>query len=183
MKSLGGVKRRRPKVIHVFRSPLDPRRGRVRAGSTEWPCALGRSGLVRAKREGDGGTPVGRLRVLQAFYRADRLRRPRIDVPVRAIGARDGWCDDPGSRAYNRPVRLPFAGSHERLRRDDHLYDLVLDLSWNRGPIRRGAGSAIFLHVAGPGFSPTEGCVAVARHRIVALAGLIGRDTIIDIRG
>ena len=173
------MKRRSVQVVRVFRSGLDRSRGRLRAGALELPCALGWAGPVRAKREGDGGTPLGPLRALQAFYRADRMPRPRLLLRARPLAPRDGWCDDPGSRAYNRPVRLPFAGSHERMWRDDPLYDLVLDLSWNRRPARRGRGSAIFLHAARPGFTPTEGCVAVSRDRLVRLAERIGPRTVI----
>lgn len=147
------------------------------------PCALGEAGPVHRKREGDRGTPVGRMRVLGAFYRADRMPRPRALLPIRAIRTDDGWCDDPRSPRYNRPVRLPQSSSHERMWRDDPLYDLVLDLGWNRGPVIKGRGSAIFLHVARPGFRPTEGCVAVSRAQIRRLAERVGPRTIIEIGG
>ena len=167
----------------MFRSPLDRRRGRLRAGALDWPCALGWAGPVRRKREGDGGTPIARLRALQAFYRADRLRRPPTLLPVRSLRRDDGWCDDPAARRYNHPVRLPQTASHEGMWRDDALYDLVLDLSWNRSPAIRGRGSAIFLHSARPGFTPTEGCIAVDRSRIAWLVERIGPGTVIVVSG
>jgi L,D-peptidoglycan transpeptidase YkuD (ErfK/YbiS/YcfS/YnhG family) len=170
-------------LIRVFRSPLDPRRGCLVAGPLVIPCALGRAGTRRRKREGDGATPVGRFRVLQAFYRADRGPRPRTALPVRAIRPADGWCDDPLDRRYNRPVGLPCGSSHEAMWRDDHLYDLVLDIAWNRGPIVPGRGSAIFLHLAKPGFEPTAGCVAVDRRVIRRLVERIGPRTRIEIVG
>lgn len=181
MKSLAGVKRRTVKVIRVFRSGLDGRRGRVRAGNLDLPCALGAAGIVRAKREGDGGTPAGRLRPLGAYFRSDRMSRPRLAIGLVALSPLSGWCDDPASRQYNRPVRLPFIPSHERLWREDALYDLVVDLSWNRRPAVSGRGSAIFLHAARPGFAPTEGCVAVARDRIARLVERIGPRTLVAI--
>ena len=141
------------------------------------PCALGRSGVTRSKREGDGATPLGRFRLLGGFYRPDGGPRPRVLLPLRPIRRSDGWCDAPGHRLYNRPVRLPFPASHERLWRDDHLYDVVLDIAWNRGPIRPGRGSAIFLPLAKPGFKPTEGCVAVPPGRVRALLVRIGPGT------
>src|SRR5918993_4858782 len=91
-------------IVRVYRSPLDPRRGRVVAGPFAMPCALGRTGVTHDKREGDGGTPAGRHRALQAFFRPDRAKRPRTMLPLRPIGPRDGWCDDPGDRRYNEPV-------------------------------------------------------------------------------
>lgn len=177
------MKRRSLDIIRVFRAPGDKRRGHLRAGPLTLPCALGAGGPVRRKREGDGGTPVAAMRVLAILYRPDRGPRPRAQVPVRPIGTRDGWCDDPRSARYNRPVRLPFGASHERMWRDDHLYDIVFDLGWNRGPIRRGRGSAIFLHAARAGFLPTEGCIAVRRDRLRQLAGLVGTSTRIVVAG
>jgi L,D-peptidoglycan transpeptidase YkuD (ErfK/YbiS/YcfS/YnhG family) len=170
-------------LIRVYPSPLNPSRGRLVAGSLTLPCALGRSGPTRAKREGDGATPVGRFRLGQAFYRADRRPRPRTGVALRRLRAQDGWCDDPTDRRYNRPVALPCAARHEALWREDGLYDLVVDIGWNRGPIRRGRGSAIFLHLARPGLAPTEGCIAVEARAAARLLARIGPGTQIAILG
>ncbi len=170
-------------AIRVYRSPLDHRRGRLVAGTIVLPCALGRSGTTHAKREGDGASPVGRFRLIQAFYRADHGPRPRTGLPLRAVRRHDGWCDDPGDRRYNRLVPLPCPASHEVLWRDDRLYDVVLDIAWNRGPITRGRGSAIFLHLARPGFEPTAGCVAVEPRMIRRLLERIGPRTRIEIVG
>jgi L,D-peptidoglycan transpeptidase YkuD (ErfK/YbiS/YcfS/YnhG family) len=170
-------------LIRVFRSPLDARRGRLVAGSLVLPCALGRAGVTRRKREGDGASPVGRFGILQGYYRADRVPRPRTALPLRALRPDDGWCDDPADRCYNRPVRLPWPTSHEALWRADDLYDIVLDLSWNRGPIRPGRGSAIFLHLAKPGYEPTAGCIAVDARMARRLLERIGPRTRIEIAG
>ncbi len=163
--------------IVVRKAPGDARRGILVAGSFVLPCALGRGGIVRGKREGDGGTPAGTHRLLGGFYRADRLGRPAGTLPFRAIRPGDGWCDDPRSPAYNRPVRLPSRFGHEVMWRNDGLYDCVIDIAWNRGPIARGRGSAIFLHLARDGLKPTEGCVAVPRARLAHLLPRIGRRT------
>lgn len=125
-------------------------------------CAIGRSGLAVNKREGDGTTPVGDFPVREVFYRADRVAKPKTKLPCRALLSTDGWCDDPADPRYNCPVTLPYAASHENMMRDDGLYDLVVVLGYNDDPVTAGLGSAIFLHVAAPGYSPTEGCVALA---------------------
>ena len=177
------MKRTRLSAIRVYPSPLDRRRGHLVAGNLVLPCALGRSGPTRSKREGDGASPVGRFRLLQAIYRADRIPRIRTGLRLRAIRPRDGWCDDSRDRRYNRPVPLPCAASHENLWREDALYDVVVDIGWNRGPIRAGRGSAIFLHVAGPGFAPTAGCVAVERRSLQRLLERIGPGTRLAIMG
>ena len=183
MKSLAPVKRSSLDVIRVFRSPGARHRGRLVAGPVSLPCALGSAGIVRRKREGDGGTPAAGMAVLGIRYRPDRGPRPLSGVPVSPIRPCDGWCDDPRSPRYNQPVRLPFGPSHERMWRDDRLYDIVFDLAWNRGPIRRGRGSAIFLHAARPGFAPTEGCIAIRHGMLRRLASRIGRRTRIVVHG
>lgn len=147
--------------IVVVRSVRDRRQGFLIAGSAIFPCALGRSGIVVAKREGDGGTPRARLPLRRVFYRADRLRRPSSLLPVRAITSRDAWCDDQNDRRYNRLIDRPPGEAEERLARADNLYDVIVELGWNDAPVQRGRGSAIFWHLARPGFTPTAGCVAV----------------------
>ena len=127
------------------------------------PCAIGRGGIRVDKREGDGATPVGAWRVEFGYYRADRMARPRTPIPLIASGHRAGWSDDPADgRRYNGPVSLPHSSSHERVRRGDTLYDLVLVLDHNRHPSVPGEGSAIFMHCWRAPRFPTAGCVAFA---------------------
>ena len=136
--------------------------GRARWGARQMRCALGKNGIRAAKREGDGATPVGAFVMRRVLYRADRGAAPTTRLPVKAIAADDGWCDDPADGAYNRPVKLPYRARAEKLWRDDRLYDLIVVLGHNDDPPVAGAGSAIFLHVAAPDYAPTEGCVALA---------------------
>ncbi len=138
----------------------------VRFGDWAFPGAVGRQGIRSVKREGDGCTPRGSFPIRRVWWRPDRLARPRTALPLRPIGPTDLWCDAPGHRRYNRPVRAPFAASHETLTRDDHLYDIVVELGYNDHPAITGRGSAIFLHAARPGLLPTEGCLALD-HRIL----------------
>ena len=147
--------------LRLFVSPRNPSRGWLRCGPVLAPAALGERGLTRFPREGDRATPAGVFRLLEVRYRPDRVRRPRTLLPVRPIRPRDGWCDTPGHRLYNLPVRHPVPFSAERLWRDDHLYDILVVLDFNIRPRTQGRGSAIFLHVARADLSPTLGCVAV----------------------
>lgn len=165
-------------LIEVLAEPRRPRRGVLRYGSLLVPCALGRAGVRADKREGDGATPLGTFTLRRLWYRADRLEMPATGgLVTRAITPEDGWCDDPASADYNRPVVLPHPARHERLWRDDALYDLVVELGYNDGPIVPGAGSAIFLHVARPDYGPTEGCVAIACVDLLRLLATVGADT------
>jgi len=140
-------------------------------------CALGRSGIAAAKQEGDGATPVGRFRLRGALYRRDRIEAPECALPMRPIEPTDGWSDDSDDPEYNRRVRLPHKYRHERLWRDDRLYDLVVPLGYNDDPAVPGLGSAIFLHVAAPDFSPTEGCIALAAADLRGVLAQCGPDT------
>ena len=136
--------------------------GWLSTGGWRYPCALGRAGIVRAKREGDGATPAGRWPLREVLYRSDRVARPATGLPLSRIAPADGWCDDPDHADYNRRVRLPHAARCEHLWREDALYDLICVIGYNDAPPLSGHGSAIFLHAAGPGYSPTAGCVALA---------------------
>ncbi len=152
-------------------------RGVLVAGSSVFPCALGRTGIRALKREGDGATPQGVYDLSQAFYRSDRCRRPRTGLPLRRLTPVDGWCDASDDRNYNRFVRHPYAASAEKMWRHDRLYDLVIVLDYNRCPRVRGRGSAIFVHVARPDFAPTEGCVALQPADLRRLLARLHRGT------
>jgi L,D-peptidoglycan transpeptidase YkuD (ErfK/YbiS/YcfS/YnhG family) len=131
-------------------------------GAGQKRAAIGPGGIAVKGGEGDGITPRGRFAVREIFYRADRLPAPRVALPLCAIAPDDGWCDAPTDPNYNRLVKLPYPASAETLWRDDHLYDLVAVLGYNDDPVMPGKGSAIFLHLAKPDYSVTQGCVALA---------------------
>jgi L,D-peptidoglycan transpeptidase YkuD (ErfK/YbiS/YcfS/YnhG family) len=139
-------------------------------------CAIGRGGRRADKHEGDGATPIGLLPLRRVLYRADRLAPPRCTLPVAPIAPADGWCDDPMHADYNKQIRLPHPARHEELWRVDAIYDVIGVLGWNDAPVVRGRGSAIFLHLARPGFSPTEGCIALEKRELlrVLAEGLTG---------
>ncbi len=143
--------------------------GRVTFGDRSYDASLGRAGVVKDKREGDGGTPAGIWPLRRVLYRADHLAAPETGLPVSPIGPHDGWCDDPADPAYNRPVTLPFPASHEAMWRDDHLYDVVVVVGHNDDPPVPGRGSAIFLHLKRHDGGSTAGCVALARADLLSL--------------
>ncbi len=150
---------------------------RARFGGREWRCAIGRGGARPDKREGDGVTPVGFWPIRRVLYRADRMATPETAWPLAEIGPRDGWCDDPADRRYNRPVALPCAARHEKLWREDGIYDVIVVLGHNDDPPVAGAGSAVFLHVARPDYAPTEGCIALALADLLSFLGAAAPDS------
>lgn len=167
--------------IRVKRAAGPPWRGLLTAGPLQVPCALGASGIRAGKREGDGATPRGRFPLVAGYWRPDRLARPRTALPMLPLHPDLGWCDDPTDRNYNRAVDLPYPARHERMWREDHLYDIVLVIGFNVAPVRPGAGSAIFLHLARPDFSATEGCVAVSREVMLRLLARVDAGTMMEI--
>ncbi len=164
-------------TIRVRAAAGNPRRGWLAAGGLTVPVALGRGGIRANKREGDGATPRGTFRPLRVWWRADRHPRPQTFLPVRAIRSEDAWCEDPSSRHYNRPIRLERNRHGDRLTREDRLYDFIVEIDHNTSPRVAGRGSAVFLHLARPDFSPTAGCVSMTRSAMLRLLERIGPQT------
>jgi L,D-peptidoglycan transpeptidase YkuD (ErfK/YbiS/YcfS/YnhG family) len=164
-------------AIRVSPAAGDPRRGWLTADAWTVPVALGRGGILANKREGDGGTPKGIFHPLRLWWRADRHPRPRTYLPVRPIRPGDGWCEDPNDRHYNLPIRLGHDRAGDRLTRDDHLYDFIVEIDHNRAPRVAGRGSAVFLHLARTNFSPTAGCVSMTKSAMLRLLRRMSRRT------
>lgn len=165
------------RFIRIGPRPGRPTQGWLIAGPLTMPVALGRSGILADKREGDGGTPRGRFRPLRLWWRADRLPRPRTLLPSRRIGPADAWCEVPGDRRYNRPFRRSANEPVDQLRRADRLYDLLIEIDHNTRPRVAGRGSAVFIHVARESFAPTAGCIALRSRDLKILLSRLGRKT------
>lgn len=148
-----------------------------------FPCAIGRGGILpaRRKREGDGATPDGVHRIVGMLYRPDRMTAP-ADWAL-PIGPTDLWSDDSADPDYNLMVRAPHRYSHERLRRADPLYDLVIITDWNWPHAEPGRGSAIFIHAWRRPRYPTAGCVAFDRADLRWIAARLTHQTRLIVRG
>ncbi len=172
----------RERITLTVRSlPGNRSRGLVNGGFSSLACALGTSGIVTLKSEGDGGTPAGCWRLLQVLYRADRVMKPATSLPVRRIARDDGWCDAPNDRNYNSAVRLPYPASAEEMWRGDSIYNIVVVLDHNTRPRMRGRGSAVFIHLAREGFTPTQGCIAFNERALRILLKQCGPGSTISI--
>jgi L,D-peptidoglycan transpeptidase YkuD (ErfK/YbiS/YcfS/YnhG family) len=163
--------------VTVHAAAGDPRRGWLTADDWTVPVALGRGGIRANKREGDGGTPRGTFYPLRLWWRADRHVRPKTFLSSRPIRFEDAWCEDPADRHYNQPVRLRDGQHGDRLTRDDHLYDFIVEIDHNTAPRIAGRGSAVFLHLARTNFSPTAGCVSMTRSAMLRLLRRMGPQT------
>ena len=165
------------RTLYVRRRPGFRSQGWLLAGGTPIRVAIGRSGILANKREGDGATPRGSFRLVRLWWRPDRAPRPRTLLPARRIGKHDGWSEDPADRRYNQPVDVPEGSKADRLWRDDQLYDFIVELDHNTRPRIAGRGSAVFIHVVRDEFKPTAGCVALQPARLQRLLARVGPRT------
>ena len=144
-------------------------------------CAIGKRGIGNKKREGDKITPIGKFKIKTILYRKDRIPHFKCKINKLSIKSEMGWCDDPKSKKYNKLIKIPFKGSAEKLYRKDNTYDIILVLNYNINPIRKGKGSAIFIHVARKSFKSTLGCIAVSKKNLKKIIKKINKSTIVNI--
>lgn len=170
-----------PQILHVRSVGPEPHHGELVFGKLTFPCALGKSGISRLKTEGDGVTPVGQFELLNVYSRPDRVRLDPINLPHDSLVQNAGWCDEPGHPCYNRPIMVPFDDSHEKMWREDRLYDVVVVMNYNMYPVVPGAGSAVFFHIARQGYPPTAGCVAIYPEHMQQLLAVIKPGAIMQI--
>jgi L,D-peptidoglycan transpeptidase YkuD (ErfK/YbiS/YcfS/YnhG family) len=92
-----------------------------------------------------------------------------------------GWCDDIRSpKKYNRLIKIDNKIKHEKLRREDSKYDLLIPISYNRKNPNVGLGSCIFIHLT-KDYKPTAGCIALKKNDFLIMLKLIKKNTKIKI--
>ncbi len=129
------------------------------------------------KREGDQRTPKGKFKFILLLYRKDRINYLHSKIKKKIIKKNMGWCDDPKSNNYNKLIKFPFSFSAEKLYLKKNIYDLILVLDFNRRPIKKGLGSAIFLHISDRNFKATKGCIAVKKGDFLKILKKITKKT------
>ena len=140
-------------------------------------CALGKRGISRKKKEGDGCTPKGAFKFKYLLYRKDKIFKIRSHLKKIVIKKNMGWCDDSSSNSYNKLIKFPFTHSAEKLYRKESIYDVILVIDYNLKPIVKDKGSAIFLHIAKKNYSSTKGCVAISKKDMKLLLTFINKKT------
>ena len=143
----------------------------------KFKCALGKAGVGKKKIEGDNITPKGTFEIVKIYYRSDRIKKIYSKIKLFKINKKMGWCNDPTSKKYNQLIKLPSKYTHEKLYRQDNVYDLVVVLNYNTTPIIKNKGSAIFIHVAKKNYKKTAGCVALKKKHLVKLIKNIKNKT------
>ena len=144
-------------------------------------CALGKNGIKKKIQEGDNITPKGIFKIIKIYYRPDKIKKIKTLIKKIKIRKNMGWCDDSKSRFYNQQIKLPTKSGHEKLYRNDNLYDLIVVLNYNIDPIIKNKGSAIFLHIAKKSYQKTKGCIALKREHLIEIISKIKKNTKIKI--
>jgi len=157
------------------------RLGFLTLNKKKYKCSFGKKGFTCKKREGDLKTPVGIFKILDCFYRADRIPKPRTKLKCKKIKKNMGWCDDSKSIDYNKLVTLPYEHSHEKLFRKDYCYDILITISYNTKHIKKNLGSAIFIHIAKRNYKKTKGCIALKKKDILELLKCTNKNNKIKI--
>ena len=156
--------------------------GSLKYKNLKFRCSLGKAGIKKKIREGDNITPKGTFKLLNVFYRADRIKKIKTKLNKIKIKKNFGWCDDSKSNFYNKLITLPFRGNYEKLYRTDNIYDLLIVLNYNTNPIIKNKGSAVFIHLAKKNFNKTAGCIALKKKDLLILLASIKKNTKISIR-
>jgi len=155
--------------------------GYLKYKNLRFKCALGKAGIGKKKIEGDNITPKGTFKIVDIYYRKDRIKKLSSKFKLIKIKKKMGWCNDPKSKKYNQIINIPYNNSYEKLYRKDNVYDLILVLDYNMNPITKNKGSAIFIHVAKKKFKKTAGCIALKKRELIKLISVISNHTKIRI--
>ena len=155
--------------------------GYLKYKNLKFRCSLGKGGVGKKEMEGDNITPIGSYKLVNFFFRKDRIDKINSKIKFKEIKKNMGWCDDPKSKKYNQLIKLPSKYRHEKFYRNDHVYDLILVLNFNMKPIIKDKGSAIFIHLARKNYSSTKGCIALSKSNLLQILSKISKNTKIKI--
>ena len=105
----------------------------------KFKCCIGKNGVSINKKEGDKKTPKGTFKIENLYYRKDRKEKPETSLRCIEIKKNMGWCDDVNSpKKYNKLFKIKKSIKHEKLKRKDHKYDLLIPIKYNfKKPIPR----------------------------------------------
>jgi len=147
----------------------------------QFRCCIGKKGLTKNKKEGDKKTPKGTFEIENLYYRRDRLGKPITSLKCIEIKKDMGWCDDIyAHKKYNKRIKIEKKFRHEKLKREDYKYDLLIPIKYNfKRPIS-GLGSCIFIHLT-KDYRPTAGCIALKKKDFLIMLKLINKDSKIKI--
>lgn len=138
---------------------------------------IGKNGLTSNKQEGDKKTPIGAFKLGVVFGMHSKIN---IDESLRYIPINKNlyWIDDTNSKFYNRLVDIEK--DEKDWKSGEHLidykkqYDYAIEILANPEN-EKGKGSAIFLHCSNK--SPTLGCIAIKKRKLIKILKHINKNT------
>jgi len=144
-------------------------------------CCVGKKGSTSNKKEGDKKTPKGTFEIENLYFRKDRIKKPLTLLKSIKIKKNMGWCDDISfPKKYNKLIKVDKKIRHEKLKRKDNKYDLLIPIKYNFNKPTTGKGSCIFIHLT-KNYQPTAGCIALKKKDFLIMLKLINKDSKIKI--
>ena len=144
-------------------------------------CCIGKKGSTSNKKEGDKKTPKGTFKIENLYFREDRIKKPLTLLKCIKIKKNMGWCDDISfPKKYNKLIKIEKKIRHEKLKRKDNKYDLLIPIKYNFNKPTTGKGSCIFIHLT-KNYQPTAGCIALKKKDFLIMLKLINKDSTIKI--
>ena len=134
-----------------------------------YAARVGRNGVRRNKREGDGSTPAGTFAIGRTMY--GNSASPGVSYPYVRLRCGDWSVEDSRSPAYNTFQRIgcghkpPFKVTTPDLSASPRAYAHFAVVDYNMHPVVRGRGSGIFLHVQIG--KATSGCISLHRPALI----------------
>lgn len=153
----------------------------LQIGQFKFRCCIGKRGLTKNKKEGDKKTPIGTFGIENLYYRKDRIKKPVTSLKYVEIKKDMGWCDDIYfPKKYNKKIKINKKIKHEKLKRKDHKYDLLIPIKYNFEKPVSSLGSCIFIHLT-KNYKPTAGCIALKENDFLIMLKLIKKNSKIKI--
>ena len=147
----------------------------------KFECCVGKKGLTWGKLEGDKKTPKGTFEIENLYFRRDRKEKPQTLLKCIEIKEDMGWCHDVRyPKKYNKLFKIKKNVRHEKLKRKDYKYDLLIPIKYNFKKPVVGKGSCIFIHLS-KNYKPTAGCVALKEKDFLIMLKLIKKSSKIKI--
>ena len=147
----------------------------------KFKCCIGKKGLTISKKEGDKKTPRGLFEIENLYYRKDRVHKPITSLKCVKIKNDMGWSEDIFfPKKYNKLIKVNKKYKHEKLKRKDTKYDLLVPIKYNFKKPITGLGSCIFMHLT-TNYKPTNGCIALKKKDFLIMLKLIKKKKKIEI--
>jgi len=144
-------------------------------------CCIGENGSTKSKKEGDKKSPKGTFEIGNLYFRKDRIEKPLTLLKCIPIKKNMGWCNDiQFPRKYNKLFKTEKRIKHEKLKRKDYKYDLLIPIKYNFKKPITGQGSCIFIHLT-KDYKPTAGCIALKEKDFLIMLKLIKKNSKIKI--